>query len=266
MSAAAHARRTDQAARLSEGAPRRDGADGPQREPWPQGVSRAPTMSIGEVLAVLKAEFPAVTISKVRFLEDQGLVTPQRTPSGYRRFSQADVERLRFALAAQRDNFMPLRVIRERLAELDSGAERGVIPAARVVAQGGERVGQALPARLRSTELADVTGASLDEIATLTSAGVITADAGGRYEASAVQIVMVAGALTQHGIDARHLRSLRTAADRQVDLVAQLTAPARAQHSGASRERARAMAQEISGLCGELHTALVRAGVERLDR
>jgi DNA-binding transcriptional MerR regulator len=223
-------------------------------------------MSIGAVLGLLKSEFPAVTISKVRFLEDQGLVTPQRAPSGYRRFSQADVERLRFALAAQRDSFMPLRVIRERLAELDAGNGESLAPVARVVATDGEAHAAHLPARLRAGELADVTGASLEEIATLTAAGLIAQDAGGRYDASAVPIVSVAGALNQHGIDARHLRSLRSAADRQVDLVAQITAPVRANTSSAHRERARAMAQEISVLCGELHTALVRAGVERLNR
>lgn len=222
-------------------------------------------MNIGTVLGILKQEFPAVTVSKVRFLEDQGLVAPQRTPSGYRRFSQADVERLRFALAAQRDSFMPLRIIRERLAELDAGVGEALAPPARVVTADGDAVSTRLPARLRSSELADVTGVSLEEIATLTGAGLITQDAGGRYDASAVQIVTVAGALYQHGIDARHLRSLRSAAERQVDLVAQVTAPARAHGSGGNREQARAMAQEIGVLCGELHTALIRAGVERLN-
>ncbi len=222
-------------------------------------------MNIGAVLGILKQEFPAVTISKVRFLEDQGIVSPQRTPSGYRRFSQADVERLRFALAAQRDSFMPLRVIKDRLEELDSGSGQGA-PVPRIVADGGETVSATLPARLRTQELADVTGASLEQIAVLTAAGLITPDAGGRYEASAVQIVAIADTLAEHGIDARHLRTLRTAADRQVDLVAQVTAPVRAQTSSAARERARALAHEVSALCGDLHTALVRAGVERLSR
>lgn len=226
-------------------------------------------MSIGAVLDVLKGEFPAVSVSKVRFLEEQGLVSPQRAPSGYRRFSQADVERLRFALAAQRDSFMPLRVIRERLDDLDARTRSGSLtapPTARVVAADGEAVSRRIPARLRAGELADVTGSSLEDVAALTSAGLIAPDGGGRYEASAVQIVTVAAALSQHGIDARHLRSLRTAADRQVDLVAQVTAPARASTSGASRERARTMAQEVNTLCSELHTALVRSGVERLGR
>ena len=218
------------------------------------------------MLGILKRDFPAVTISKVRFLEDQGLVTPQRTPSGYRRFSHADVERLRFALAAQRDSFMPLKVIRERLADLDAGRGQGATPVARVVVAGGEPVRAQLPARLRVGELADVTGASLEELADLTAAGLIVQDAGGRYGSSAVRVVALAQALGQHGIDSRHLRTLRSAADRQVDLVAQVTAPARAHASSASRERARATAQEVSGLCGDLHDALVRAGLDRLHR
>ncbi len=219
-----------------------------------------------DVLGVLKQEFPAVTVSKVRFLEDQGLVSPQRTPSGYRRFSQADVERLRFALAAQRDSFMPLRIIRERLAELDAGVGESVTPAARVVPADDAVAPGRLPARLRTAELAEVTGADPQEIATLTGAGLISQDAGGRYDASAVPVVRVASALHRHGIDARHLRSIGSAADRQVDLVAQLTAPLRAQAASAHREHARAMAHEISVLLGDLHTALVRAGVEQLNR
>jgi hypothetical protein len=123
-----------------------------------------------------------------------------------------------------------------------------------------------LPARLRPSELAEVTGVSLEDIGSLRSAGLIAPDAGGRYDAGAVRIVAVAAALGEHGIDARHLRSLRTAADRQVDLVAQVTAPARASGSSAGQERARALAQEVSALCGELHTALVEAGVRELSR
>lgn len=238
---------------------------GPVHEAWPPGVSRVPSMSIGAVLGLLKQEFPAVSISKVRFLEDQGLVCPQRTPSGYRRFSQADVERLRFALAAQRDSFMPLRVIKDRLDELDAGIAQSP-PAARVVAEDGESVAARTPARLRTSELAELTGTSTEVVAALTAAGLIAQDAGGRYEAGAVRIVGLASALGEHGIDPRHLRTLRSAADRQVDLVAQVTAPVRAHGSPGARERARSMAQEVSQLCGELHTALVDAGVERLGR
>src|SRR5690625_7158360 len=97
-------------------------------------------MSIGTVLSLLQPEFPAVRISKLRFLEEQGLVSPRRSGSGYRMYSQADVERLRFALTAQRDSFLPLRVIRDQLEDLDAGRPVAGAPGPRVVARHGARV------------------------------------------------------------------------------------------------------------------------------
>ena len=91
--------------------------------PWPRGVDRAPSLSIGQVVSELKAEFPAISLSKVRFLEEQGLVSPARSGSGYRKYSRADIERLRFVLSAQRDSFTPLKVIGDQLRALDAGHE-----------------------------------------------------------------------------------------------------------------------------------------------
>ena len=96
-------------------------ADGP--EPWPQGISRRATMRISDVLRALRAEFPHVSHSKLRFLEEQGLIEPVRTASGYRQYSPADVERLRFVLVEQRDRYLPLKVIKDRLAALDAGTD-----------------------------------------------------------------------------------------------------------------------------------------------
>ena len=92
-------------------------------EPWPCGISREPELSIGQLVERLKAEFPAITQSKVRFLEDKGLVVPARTSAGYRKYSQADLERLRYVLASQRDSYSPLDVIRDQLRALDAGHE-----------------------------------------------------------------------------------------------------------------------------------------------
>ncbi|HHW82394.1 MAG TPA: MerR family transcriptional regulator, partial [Actinomycetales bacterium] len=117
-------------------------------------------MTIGSVLSILKAEFPAVTVSKLRFLEDQGLVTPSRTGSGYRKYSQADVERLRYTLTQQRDHFLPLRVIRENLEDLDAGRTVEVSRPARMVAIDGNLVAPARGARVTARELAELTGAS----------------------------------------------------------------------------------------------------------
>src|SRR3954453_6082400 len=87
-------------------------------DPRPAGVSR----SIGQVLATLKGDFPDISISKIRFLESEGLIAPQRAPSGYRRYSETDLERLRYVLSVQRDHYLPLKVIKEHLDAIDAGA------------------------------------------------------------------------------------------------------------------------------------------------
>src|SRR4051794_28328696 len=110
-----------------------------QAEPWPRGISRRASMRISDVLASLQIEFPAVTTSKLRFLEEQGLVEPVRTAAGYRQYSPADIERLRFVLRQQRDRYMPLKVIGDRLAALDAGEEDEPAPRARLATRDGVR-------------------------------------------------------------------------------------------------------------------------------
>ncbi|MFC4555080.1 MerR family transcriptional regulator [Georgenia faecalis] len=221
-------------------------------------------MSIGAVLAVLQPEFPTVRVSKLRFLEEQGLVNPSRTGSGYRMYSQADVERLRFALAAQRDSFLPLRVIREQLADLDAGRPVELAPGTRVVARDGELVTPRASARVSAGEIADLTGASLAEVEAIAEAGVLVPDARGRYPGRAVQVVQAARALARHGIPPRHLRTVRTAAEREADVIDQVVAPERAQRSGAARERSAAKAGELAELYATLHAELLRAAVDEL--
>jgi DNA-binding transcriptional MerR regulator len=247
-------------------APRAGGteATGEVPQPWPPGASRTPSMSIGAVLAVLQPEFPAVRISKLRFLEEQGLVSPSRTGSGYRMYSQADVERLRFALAAQRDSFLPLKVIREQLADLDAGLPVQGAPGTRVVTRDGELVAPRPTARVGAEEIADLTGASVAEVAEMADAGIITADGRGRYPGRAVQVAQAALALARHGISPRHLRTVRTAAQREADVIDQVVAPERAQRSGAARERSAAKAAELAELYARLHAELLRSAVDDL--
>ncbi|UFU04509.1 MerR family transcriptional regulator [Ruania suaedae] len=245
----------------------REQADAPA---WPFGVSRTPTMNISGALSVLKREFPAISVSKVRFLEDQGLVCPHRTPSGYRRYSLADVERLRFALAAQRDSFLPWKVIRERLAELDAGGADPPAPGARVISEDGEILADpSPPGRLTADQVARAAGCDPERVASLTSTGLLVADAAGKFPARSVEIVRFADELAAHGIDDRHLRALRSAADRQLDLVEQIVAPVRSQRTGpsasGSRAKAHAMATELTATMTSLHTALLGAGVDRME-
>lgn len=240
--------------------------DDPER--WPFGVSRTPTMSIGSALGVLQQEFPAVTISKVRFLEDQGIVAPHRTPSGYRTYSQADLERLRFALAAQRDSYLPWAKIRERLDELDAGGAGVPAPGARVVTEDGELTAAVSRGRMTAAQLAEAADAPLALVTELVEAGIVVADAGGKFPAGALDVVRAAVELDEHGVQTRHLRALRAAAERQVDLVEAIVAPVRGRRGGpgstASRTEAHTLADEVSSSFVRFHSALLRAGVERL--
>ncbi|MHB1064586.1 MAG: transcriptional regulator FtsR [Georgenia sp.] len=238
-------------------------ADGPGT--WPPGVSQVASMTIGTVLSLLKPEFPAMTISKLRFLEDQGLVSPRRTGSGYRKYSRSDVERIRYALVAQRDGYLPLRVIREQLADLDAGRSVEPPQRARVVTRDGELVTPAAGARVSAAEICELTGATEAEVDEMALAGLVLADTRGRFPGRAVQVVQAALALAHRGISPRHLRTVRTAAEREVDVIDQVVAPLRAQRSGVARERSHQQAAELAELYATLHAELLRTAVDQLS-
>ncbi len=230
-------------------------------EPWPRGISRRASMRISDVLAALRLEFPAVTTSKLRFLEEQGLVAPVRTAAGYRQYSPADVERLRFVLRQQRDRYMPLKVIGERLAALDAGEEEEPPTRARLATSDGVAP---TPGRLTSERLAQEAGVDEQLVADLVAQGVLRPGPRGVFDPWAREVVLVAAALGDHGIDPRHLRTFRAAADRQADLVDQVVAPWRGQRSVSARARAGTLAAEVGELCARMHTALVRSAVHDL--
>src|SRR5687767_6408805 len=155
-------------------------------------------MSIGEVLAHLRTEFPDTTISKLRFLEAEGLVEPQRTASGYRKYSWADVARLRFVLTAQRDQYLPLRVIRDQLA-----ASEGV-PALSEV-----RAAEPVEARVSREDLLARTGLTERALQALEQHGLVTPRRGGGYDADALDVALAAAQLAEYGLEPRHLRAYR---------------------------------------------------------
>ena len=222
-------------------------------------------MRISDVLADLGADFPTVTPSKLRFLEEQGLVEPRRTTGGYRQYSPADVERLRYVLRLQRDRYLPLRVIGDQLAALDAGlSEEPLTP--RLATEHGERTGPMLAGRPTVASLAQETGVEASFISELVEAGVLQATPSGHLDAWAREVVVLASALAEHGVGPRHLRSFRSAADRQVSVVDQIVAPLRGQRAVAAQAHAASVAAEVGELCGQLHTALVRAGVASLTR
>ncbi|MGZ4609110.1 MAG: transcriptional regulator FtsR [Actinomycetes bacterium] len=236
-------------------------------------------MSIGEVLNALRPDFPDVSISKIRFLESEGLIEPARTPSGYRKFSHRDVERLRYVLAAQRDQYLPLRVIKEHLDAIDRGLEPSDVPGAR------PRVPRALVAaadldggpsprqfaaeqaelRLSHTELAEAAGVEVDLVEQVEGFGLVAARNGpggtSYFDADALAVVKVIAAMSAYGLEPRHLRTFRTAADREASLVEQVVAPLLRGRSPEARARAEEVAREMGALSVRLHTALVRSAM-----
>ena len=212
-------------------------------------------MTIGEVLGRLRGEFPDVTISKIRFLESEGLIEPARTPSGYRKFTHADVERLRFILAAQRDHYLPLRVIKERLEAEEQGAGRR--PRTLVAA---DTTAADVPVSLTRRQLID--GAGIDEgfLAQLEEFGLVRRY-GGHYDGEALNIAKAAAALGSFGFEVRHLRAVKAAAEREVGLIEQVIAPLLRQRSPGAHGRAEETAREIAALSIRLHTVLVSKGL-----
>jgi DNA-binding transcriptional MerR regulator len=230
-------------------------------------------MSIGTVLDLLRPDFPDVTISKIRFLEAEGLVTPQRAASGYRRFTAYDCARLRFILTAQRDHYLPLKVIRAQLnAQPDGelppiGSPYGV-PRLVSVPDGGEAgVGSdaaaVAPTRIRLSreDLLERSGVDDDLLTALLKAGVITTGPGGFFDEHAVVILQCARALSEYGVEPRHLRAFRSAADRQSDLIAQIAGPVVKAGKAGARDRADDLAREVAALAITLHTSLIKSAV-----
>jgi DNA-binding transcriptional MerR regulator len=229
---------------------------------------RTPRLTIGEVLAVLRDDFPDVTISKIRYLESEDLVHPQRTPSGYRKFSGADVSRLRYVLAAQRDQYLPLRVIKEHLEALDRGeplpaAAAG--PAAVPPAPAGDDDETAVPP-MTADQFARAAGLEPDQLADCVQFGLLVTDADGRHPASDLPIARAAAGLARHGVEPRHLRVYRTGVEREAGLVEQLVAPVLRARSEEARARATEKLRELAALSAQLHTALLEARLRDLLR
>ena len=237
------------------------------------GASRA-RLTIGQVLDRLREDFPTVTIPKIRFLEDKGLVKPERTPAGYRKFSEADLTRLRYVLRMQRDHYLPLKVIGEHLEAIDRGLEPppidSVVPTVPTVSLAADGLPDAASfarrdqLRLSRRELVKI--AEIDEtlLEQLEQYGVISARAGtGHYDTDALVLARTARELAEFGFEPRHLRAFRTAADREVGLVEQVVAPLRRGRDASASARAEEATSEIAALSVRLHATLVKIGLQR---
>nr|WP_092152072.1 MerR family transcriptional regulator [Corynebacterium mycetoides] len=224
-------------------------------------------MSIGVVLERLREEFPDVTVSKIRFLESEGLITPQRTASGYRRFTDADVDRLRYILVTQRDNYLPLKVIREQLDAMDSGQVTAIVaPAEHAPMVSPENFREPAVTKLTDVDVAEqakVEGAVVDQ---LISVGIIAPDSAGHFTADDVRTVNSAVALMEFGLDERHLKTLRTTATRQADLIARVTEPVAKSGKSSAHEKAEDIGQQLTALVVSLHASLVKSELRNYSK
>jgi DNA-binding transcriptional MerR regulator len=232
----------------------------------PADDQHTPRLTIGEVLAVLRDDFPDVTISKIRYLETEQLVAPQRTPSGYRKFSHADVARLRFVLAAQRDRYLPLRVIKDQLDALDRGeplpGTGTSTPAPPPVADSAAAQQRPMP----SDEFARAAGLAPEQLADYVQFGLLSPDGDGRHPVEDLPVARAAAGLARHGLEPRHLRAYRSSVEREAGLVEQLVAPVLRARSEEARARAAEKLRDLAALSAQLHTALLEARLRELLR
>ena len=233
---------------------------------------RSDLFTIGEVLNQVRSEFDDISISKIRFLESEGLIEPQRTPSGDRKFTSSDLERLRYVLLAQRDQYLPLKVIKDNLDAIDRGlqpAAAGGVPRPSIglATIDGEMApsafGEVNEMRLSREELLKNSGLSEAHLVELEGYGLI-APRGRHYDGDALAIAKAVTEMGGFGIEARHLRSFKSAADREIGLIEQVITPLTRQKSAESKARAEEVQKEIASLSIRLHAALVRGGLNRL--
>jgi DNA-binding transcriptional MerR regulator len=242
--------------------------------------------TIGEVLNQLKDDFEDITISKIRFLESEGLVFPDRTDSGYRKFSDDDVNRLRFILTAQRDHYLPLKVIREQLERLDAGeVPTAPVPDADLMARPGlAEVVEALDAAMATgaehllepeadaialsvDELSDATGLTAAEVRSLREYGLIGEDSGATTFGSAdLLVARAARELLRMGLEPRHLRMYLQFVDREVSLFEQVVTPLLRQRNPEARARATEQLEQLTLLTGRLKQALLASALRRTVR
>ena len=260
-------------------------------------------LSIGEVLALLKEEFPDVTISKIRFLESQGLLDPERTPSGYRKFYETDVERLRWILRQQREHFLPLKVIKGRLRGGSDGAEEVPIELSAEVAAdtgpapeastGPEQPAPPAPAPLQAppsppslpstaevaplvlssggvsmtmAELAAASGLEDDDLRELERYGLLTgrrAASSVYYDEEALMVAQLAAGFMKYGVEARHLRMYKTAGEREAGFLEQVVMPMLKQRNPQARRQAADALSDLTRLGQGLRAAMLRQALRK---
>ncbi len=233
-----------------------------------EGAPRERLLGIGQVIAELSEEFPDISQSRIRYYDEQGLVEPRRTPSGYRKFTYADVERLRFVLRMQKERYWPLSHIRQVLDQMDSGEVpdtelRATLRVPQVtLATDGMPTAQSITegagaTRMSREELLDAAGIDEETLEQIEEFELIRRRPNQRYyEADDLVVASLVGQLAELGLEPRHLRGFRTAADREIGLLDQVVPPSTRHQPGAAADLA-----ALAALGVRLHTVLVRAGL-----
>jgi DNA-binding transcriptional MerR regulator len=236
-------------------------------------------LSIGEVLSLLKEDFPDVTISKIRFLESQGLLDPERTPSGYRKFYDRDVDRLRWILRQQQDHFLPLKVIKGRLRDATGAVEEdnGMPPAAAnrpaatpnpvpAAVEGAPLTVPRTGASMTLAELASATGLEEDDLHELERFGLLFPKRVGStayYDEDGLLVANLAAGFMRYGVEARHLRMYKVASDREASFLEQVVMPMMRQRNPQARRQATETLSELSRLGQALRAAMLRQALRQ---
>lgn len=226
-------------------------------------------MSIGEVLDSIKADFPDISISKIRFLESEGLISPERTPSGYRKFYEGDVARLRYILSLQRDQFLPLRVIKDKLRDADSNGGAYPAEAAPVATAPAPPAGNGVAAeavmtsvQLDRDELKAAANLSEAELKGLEDFGIIAA--GETYDENDLVVAKAARRFFDYGVEPRHLRMYRQFAEREAAFFEQIVAPGARRRDPSAQDQAARSVNELAGLSRQLKEAALRSSLREL--
>lgn len=209
--------------------------------------------TIGRVIELLRSEFPDLSPSKIRFLEEQGLVNPMRTESGYRKYSDQDLERVKLILQLQRDKFLPLRVIKTYLDDLDAG-KQPALPA--------DTRRPSVNRKFTKVELIAESGINETLLAEAQSHGLIGKD---QFEYGDIQIARALMSLQRFGISARHLRGIKTAVDRDLGLIQGVVNSVKRQKDPAAKSRAASYAAEIESQFAVIRAELIRAVIDKID-
>jgi DNA-binding transcriptional MerR regulator len=227
-------------------------------------------LTIGEVLVRLRDEFPDISISKIRFLETNGLVSPERTASGYRKFSLVDVERLRYVLRMQRDHFLPLRVIKEHIDALNRGLQPAQVgdvapkaPRALISTDSIEVSNQLLTVKMNRLELMSDTGADAEFVDQMVEFGLVRPDRQGYFSVTASAVINLALTLRAFGLEPRHLKTVLTSASREVDLFSPLVKSAASGKGVDASAQAQELALQLANSITSLHSLLIREIIER---